>query len=180
MLIMEHGANQEFTPTGVLNFLAFDTYPLDLRPLLPETGVVRYKLSDRYLHELIYPDVGHPWEARQVDPMLAEAHARLASPLYNVAFAFLALTAVLGGAFDRTGYSARIAGVGVAALVTRTLGFAVESACGSLPSLNVLQYAAPALVIAACAWILFRRTSRSRGRTSSLRSTGGRVMAVPS
>jgi lipopolysaccharide export system permease protein len=88
--------------------------------------------------------------------MLAEAHSRLAAPLYIVAFMTLALAAVIGGAFSRSGYGARIAVVAVAALATRMVGFAVLSSSASNPRLNVLQYAVPALVIVVCLRILLR------------------------
>jgi lipopolysaccharide export system permease protein len=161
MMILRHGANQELSPTGTLNYLAFDKYVLDLRPLMVERPTVRYKLSDRYLHELFYPDLRQPWERANVGPMLAEAHARLAVPLYNIAFMFLALTAVIGGPFSRLGYGTRIAVVAAAALVARTLGFAVEAASGATPGLNALQYAIPVGVALVCAYMLLLPGRRS-------------------
>lgn len=93
--------------------------------------------------------------------MLAEAHSRLAAPLYNIAFMFLALTAVIGGPFSRLGYGARIAVVAAAALVARTLGFAAQAASGATPMLNGLQYAIPLGVAVVCACILLRPGSRN-------------------
>ena len=154
MLVLRHGASQELSPTGTLNFLAFDEYVLDLRPLMIARPVERYKLSDRYLHELLYPDAGQAWDRANAGPMLAEAHSRLAAPLYNIAFMFLALTAVIGGPFSRLGYGARIAVVAAVALLARTLGFAVQSACGNHPALNGLQYGLPVGLALACAWIV--------------------------
>ena len=170
MLILRHGANQELTPTGTLNYLAFDKYVLDLRPLIAEKPTVRYKLSDRYLHELLYPDLRQPWERANAGPMLAEAHSRVAAPLYNIAFMFLALTAVIGGGFSRLGYGARIAAVAAVALLARTLGLAAQAASGATPILNVLQYAIPLGVTLACASIVLRPSSRTstvrRARTA--------------
>ena len=166
MLILRHGANQELSATGTLNYLAFDKYVLDLRPLMVEKPTVRYKLSDRYLHELFHPDLRQPWERANVRPMVAEAHSRLAAPLYNIAFMFLALTAVIGGAFNRMGYGTRIATVAAAALVARTLGFAAQAASGATPALNALQYAIPIGVTLVCAFMLLRprRQSSAPGR----------------
>ena len=75
--------------------------------------------------------------------MLAEAHSRLASPLYNIAFMSLALAAVIGGAFSRLGYGRRMAIIGAAAAVLRILGFAAQAACDDNVWLNVIQYAIP-------------------------------------
>jgi lipopolysaccharide export system permease protein len=156
MMVLRHGANLELSPTGSLNYLAFDKYVLDLRPLMSPNPTVRYKLSDRYLHELFYPDLRQTWERANVGPMLAEAHSRLAVPLYNIAFMFLALTAVIGGPFSRLGYGSRIAAVAAVALVARTLGFAAQAASGATPILNMLQYAIPLGVTLVCAVILLR------------------------
>jgi lipopolysaccharide export system permease protein len=155
ILQMWRGANEEFSPTGVLNFLSFDEYVLDLRPLIAQERAVRYKLSDRYPHELFYPDMREAWDEANVGPLLAEGHARLAAPLYNLAFMAMALAAVLGGSFSRLGYGRRIALVSAAALVTRTLGFAIQGVAGSAPLMNLAQYLVPALAMCGAAVILF-------------------------
>jgi lipopolysaccharide export system permease protein len=178
MLLLRHGANQELSPTGTLNYLAFDKYVLDLRPLIVARPTVRYKLSDRYLHELLYPDLRQPWERANIGPMLAEAHSRLAAPLYNVAFIFLALTAVIGGPFSRLGYGVRIAAVAAAALLARTLGFAAQSASGATPVLNALQYAIPLGVTMTCALILLRPGSRTAAPRSARTASGDAPLAL--
>jgi lipopolysaccharide export system permease protein len=162
-LIMHHGANQEYSPTGTLNYLSFDDYILDLRPMMVSKPTVIYKLSDRYPHELIFPDLRQDWDRANISPMLAEANSRLSAPLYNIAFMFLALAAVIGGRFSRMGYGARMAAVATVAVVTRTLGFAAQASAGANSMLNVLQYALPILVSVACAWILLRTKSKSGG-----------------
>jgi lipopolysaccharide export system permease protein len=162
ILQMWRGANAEVSPAGVLNFLSFDQYLLDLRPLVGQEHAVRYKLSDRYPRELFFPDTRQSWEAANVRPMLAEGHARIAAPLYNIAFMAMALAAVIGGQFNRLGYGPRIALVAAAALVTRTVGFAVQGAASQAPGWNFAQYLPPLVATAACALILFgpRRAGR--------------------
>src|SRR5665213_1772830 len=155
VLVMRQGANQEFSSAGVLNYLSFDEYVFDLRPLIGLGRQVRYKFSDRYLHELFFPDTRQAWERANLAKMLAEGHSRLAGPLYNIAFVFMALAAVIGGAFSRLGYGARMAAVAALALVARTLGFAAQAAAGAAPALNVLQYAIPLGALAVAAMVLF-------------------------
>ncbi len=164
MLILHHGANQEFGMTGVLNFLSFDDYVLDLRALVIAAPGVRYKLSDRYIHELVFPDLARDWERANTGPMLAEANARAATSGYAIAFMLLALTAVIGGRFNRQGYGLRIAAVAVVALVARILGFAAQAVATPHPLLNLLQYAPPILVSAGCLSILFRTSARRTAR----------------
>jgi hypothetical protein len=112
VLVMLNGSNQEFSSRGVLNYITFDYYTFDLAPLANTDELVHYKPSDRYLHELFFPDLQQDWERRNRLDLLAEGHARLASPLYNIAAMALALCAILGGGFSRLGYGRRIAALG--------------------------------------------------------------------
>lgn len=166
VILMRHGANEELTADGRLNFLSFDQYTLDLRAFMAPPQAVRYKLSDRYLHELIFPDPADAWAQLNRGPMLAEANARLATPLYNPAFALLAVGAMLGGTFRRSSRGALIAGVFVLGLLARGLGFAVEAAASGRPALNGLQYAVP-VGVALGALIFLLRTRASPARRAS-------------
>ena len=103
--------------------------------------------SDRYLPELFYPDMTNHYDNRNADMLLAEGHARLSSPLLNLAMAMLAIYAVLGGDFSRRGYAKRIAVASSAALMLRLAAFAGTSAAGDDPELNIVQYAIPIFVI---------------------------------
>jgi len=155
MLVMHQGATQEFSKSGTLNFLSFDEYILDLRPLMTPDRPVLFKLSDRYLHELFFPAGLNDWERSNRRKMLAEGHSRIAAALYNIAFALMGLAAVIGGAFSRRGYGARLAVVAVAALVTRTLGFGAQAIAAAGPALNILQYLIPVLAALTALIILF-------------------------
>ncbi len=156
VLILRQGSNQQFNRQGVLNFLSFDEYVLDLSPFMAVNTAVRYKLSDRYMHELFFPDFRGDWERQNRLRMLAEGHSRLATPLYNIAFTCMALAAVLGATFNRFGYGRRIAISATLALLARTVGFGVQAAAAGSEWLNVLQYAVPIAVIAFALAQVFR------------------------
>ncbi len=80
ILIMRQGSSQAFNAAGVLNFLSFDEYTLDLSPYLTRDNAVRFKTSDRYLHELLFPDLSQGGDqVRRRVRMLSEG-ARPASP----------------------------------------------------------------------------------------------------
>lgn len=157
VLVMRHGSNQEFSANGVLNYLTFDEYIFDLSPLARTDERVHYKPSDRYLHELFFPDLQQDWEQKNRLELLAEGNARLATPLYNIAFMALAVSGIIGGGFNRMGYGRRIAIVSTAAAVSRILGFIVQAACESSAWLNVLQYAVPLATIALALRGVFRQ-----------------------
>ena len=143
VLILRNGSTQEFSPRGVLNYLTFNEYPFSLGTLSNPDEMVHYKPSDRYLHELFFPDLQQAWEKRNRRSLLAEGHARVATPLYNVAFMAMALSAIIGGGFSRLGYARRIATMCAAAALLRILGFVAQSASEGNVWLNILQYAIP-------------------------------------
>jgi lipopolysaccharide export system permease protein len=160
VIVMKHGSNQSPSKTG-LNYVLFDEYIFDLQPFLPRTEAVHYKASDRYLHELFYPDMNQPWERANRLKLYAEGHARLAEPLYNIALVVLALGAVLGGGFSRLGYGRRIlTAIGVAA-VARIAGFGVQAVADDEVWLNLLQYAVPLVAIAWGLGQVFQRPARA-------------------
>ena len=113
------------------------------------------ELSERYLHELLRPDPSHFWDRQNVGRLLAEGHNRLASPLYSIVFIMIALCAVFLGNFNRRGNSWRIIVAMGTGLLVRLAGFGIQSIASKTPSLIVLQYVAPLIAIAACAYLLF-------------------------
>jgi lipopolysaccharide export system permease protein len=165
VLIMQHGSNEQFSPAGILNFLDFDEYVLDLTPYMSDEPFF-YKPSDMYMHELLFPDP-HAKDVRwKRSKMLAEANARLASPLYIPTFVLFAILAVIGGPFSRLGYTRQIAVAGAAALMVRLLGVTIQAACENSALLNLLQYLAPVLP----GWWAARRLFRGEARAARSRS----------
>ena len=173
ILRLFRGSTQELSPEGVLNYLTFDDYPFELNTFLRTEERVHFKPSDRYLHELLFPDLTQDWETRNEKKLYAEGNARLSTPLYILTFMALAVWAILGGAFSRLGYGRRIALAGGVAAVTRILGFIAVSAAESNVWINLLQYLIP---LGGMVWALqavFRQTRRgSGGRGQRLASAG--------
>ncbi|MBW8815897.1 MAG: LPS export ABC transporter permease LptF [Caulobacterales bacterium] len=158
VLILQNGSNQELSKSGVLNFLTFNSYTFDLGPMSNSDELVHYKPSDRYLHELFFPDLQQDWERRNRRELLAEGHARLASPLYNIAFMAMALAAIIGGGFSRLGYGRRIATVAALAALVRLIGFQAQAAANDSVWLNTLQYVVPL----GATWIALAQVFRGR------------------
>ena len=171
VLVMRDGSNQAFASNGVLNYLKFSEYTFDLTPYLNTTRILHYKISDLYFHELVFPDLTQPWERKNRVEMLSEANARLATPLYNIAFMAMALAAVIGGSFSRLGYGRRIVIIGAAAAIVRIAGFGVQAACDASAWLNILQYMIPI----AAAWWAFAELFRQQ----VVRAIGPRVLTKP-
>jgi lipopolysaccharide export system permease protein len=175
VLLLQNGAQQEFSNQGVLNYLTFKEYPFDLTAMADSDQLIHYKPSDRYLHELLFPDLEQAWEQRNRLALLAEGHQRLSTPLYNIAFMAMAIAAIIGGGFSRLGYGRRIAAVGATAAVVRIVGFVVQAASEDNAWLNILQYAVP---LAATAFALRSVFRQPVSRPTRLRRRPGR-MALP-
>jgi len=148
VLVMRNGSTQQFSSSGVLNFLSFDQYTFDLQPFVTEGGGLRLKESDRWLHELVFPTEAVIAQSGPRPALLAEAHARISSPLYNLTAVALALAAVLGGPFSRTGYTRRIATAAGVFLAVRVIGYGVLAGSSWNPWLNIIQYLLPVGVAA--------------------------------
>ncbi|MDB5436723.1 MAG: hypothetical protein JWR47_2980 [Phenylobacterium sp.] len=176
VLVLRDGSTQEFSPRGVLNYLTFLQYDFELGSLSNPEEMIHYKPSDRYLHELLFPDLQQGWEQRNRKSLLAEGHARIATPLYNIAFMAMALSAIIGGGFSRLGYARRIATFCAIAAVVRILGFVAQSASEANVGLNILQYAIPLATTAVALRGIFRQRV---SRFIDIRRRPARIAAVP-
>jgi lipopolysaccharide export system permease protein len=172
VLTMIDASMQEYSSRGVLNYLSFDRFPFELGPYVPQDQSIRYKPSDLYLTQLINPSPAVLRQAGSRGELLAEAHSRLSSPLYALAAMAMALAAIMGGAFSRTGYTVRIAKAAGAFLALRIAGYGLVAAGAWNGWVNVLQYVVPILATAAALRLLFRalKPRRRRGRFGALRA----------
>lgn len=165
VLTMQNGSMQRYSSRDVLNELSFDQQVFDLTPYAGTTERIRFKPSDLWLTELLAPTPALLESAGNRGELAAEAHSRLSSPLYALTAMAFALTAILGGAFSRTGYSARIAKAAGLFLVVRVVGYGVVAASAWNGALNVLQYALPLAAAALALRLLFRALKPRRRRT---------------
>jgi lipopolysaccharide export system permease protein len=161
-LVMRQGSTEQVNDQGALDHTTFDEYSIDITPYFATDDFLQYKESDRYMHELFFPNlslpgIGGDWERSSWRKLYAEGHARLAAPLYNLSFLMLALLAVMGGGFSRNGYGRRIAIAAAVAGGTRILGIVVASVCASAAPLNILQYAVPLVPIYLCVQAIRKR-----------------------
>lgn len=160
---MDDGA---FTP------ITFESYQIDLSDIVAIDANIRLKPSDRYLHELFFPNAADRADNAIYPSLIAEGHARLATPLYNIALTLLALAFLARGQFQRMGYGRRIALCAFLGFGLRFSGFALISASEGNISLNWLQYALPGFVIIFCLWYLLSR--RKAGNVFRMMGIGGK------
>ena len=95
-LEMFDGSIQRFEkaddPTS-LHILRFDRYIYNLSDLSEKSGLRQLGSKERFLSQLFAPDSGDGFAQARLDDFFADAHRRLAAPLFCFAFTFIALAA---------------------------------------------------------------------------------------
>ena len=151
-LIMYDGTVEQSASGGAqLSVLTFKNYSFNLDQFAGPARITLRRTNERYLDELL-----NPTETRGITPeirngWLAEAHNRLSQPLYCLAFAMIALAAILRGRRQRGALAMRLTGASLAAAGLRIAGYGVAGPAASHPSLFALFYVIPLLGVA-LAW----------------------------
>jgi lipopolysaccharide export system permease protein len=147
-LVMIDGTVEETTKGGAhLSMLKFDRYVFDLDQFASPARVTDRATSERFLNELFWPSPG--LSPRLRNAYFAEAHNRLAQPLYCLSFALIALAAITRGRRARGANALRMTIASVAATGIRIAGYGVTGAAESSPTLCLLFYLIPLLGAAA-------------------------------
>ena len=155
-LTLISGSWQRYSSRGVLEYLSFDRQDVLLTQYAAVTDRVRYKPSDLYLTQLFNPSPADLERVGSAGELMAEGHSRLSAPLYALMAMAMALTAILGGPFSRTGYGLRIARVAGVFLLVRIAGYGVVSASAWNGWLNIFQYLLPIVATVVALRLLFR------------------------
>ena len=150
---------------GSLSLLYFDRYTLDLSQYLPEGSGRWREPSERYLHELFRPGDSADDRQHRVR-LISEGHQRLLTPLYNLAFALVALAAMQVGEVQRRGQGWRIAGAISAVLLFRVSGLGIDNLAGRDLTLLPLLYLHMAAAIGAPLYLLAGAPGRRRRATA--------------
>lgn len=146
--VLEEGNRQQYDrTTGQLTTLYFDRYVLDMENFTETSPGERWpEPNERFLSELLYPDPDSPGDVANYDKLIAVGHDRLSWPLYSIAYAALAASIVLIGAFNRRGVRR------TASLVTLSFmgcffgALSLSSSATSNLSLVPLMYGMPLLI----------------------------------
>lgn len=164
-LLLRQGTVQRINPeSGEVDILRFIETAVDLASFKEPPGRRRLEGTERYVSELLRPNMDDPYDADRAGRFIAEGHARLATPLYPVAFGMMALAAMLTAPMSRRGYSQRLMMVVAGAILLRTLGYITQNAATAGPVANVLQYLLPTLTILACGVLIAGTFWRAKRR----------------
>jgi len=143
-LIMFDGTVEQSSHAGgQLTVLHFQRDVFDLDQFAGPARATDRATSERYLSELFWPDPKLLPKLRNA--YIAEGHNRLSQPLYCIAFAMIALAAVLRGRRARGANALRLALAALGAAIVRIAGYGVQGLAVSTPSLVYLFYLIPLL-----------------------------------
>jgi len=155
-LVLFNGNRQEMERAArKMKLLYFDRYDFDLSNLVSQGGPRWREPRERFLGDLFGPPKDKNDEAYR-SKLLAEGHQRLVMPLYNIAFAMIALAAMLAGEFSRRGRWRRMLAGAIAAILFQAGALMLNNMIVKTPSLWPLVYVNVALVTAIAAFVLFR------------------------
>ncbi|MGV6820918.1 MAG: LptF/LptG family permease [Parvularcula sp.] len=164
-LLLAQGTIQRVDPVSQkTEILRFIETAIDMATLQSSDGIRSLEATERYISELLHPDLNDPYDAARANGFAAEAHARLSTPLYPIVFALISLLVLLRAPSSRKGYSGRLLFVLGAAIFVRTIGYILQSAATATPAVNILQYIWPLAIIVGCLvplvgkfWVVKRR-----------------------
>ncbi|MCE2890821.1 MAG: LptF/LptG family permease, partial [Hyphomonadaceae bacterium] len=160
VIVLQEGSVQRKIENGEIDLIGFSNYVVELRGFADKNLELFYKPSDRFLPQLLKPDLTDYWDRDHVGDLLAEAHRRLAAPIICLSSVALAMLAILGGSFSRQGYAARI-GWAFGGLIFMLLSFTgLIPTVADQPGLGMILYLIPL-------GVLFFATRSMRARLPS-------------
>lgn len=155
LFLLRGTAQYKERETGKLEIVRFNEFNVDLAEFTSGGPINKpWETSERYLSELLNPDLSRPYNQEYQGVFLAEAHARLATPLYCIAFVLIAAVVMLTATTSRRGYGQRILIAASIAGGVRILGFIAQSLSADNAFVNNIQYAVPITAIVAASLAL--------------------------
>ena len=152
-LIMLDGTVEQSAQGGSqLSVLKFQRDVFDLDQFAGPARVNQRQTNERFLGELLNPEPALSERIRNA--YFAEAHNRLSQPLYCLAFAAIALAAILRGRRQRGALAVRLTTASLAAAAVRIAGYGVSGPAASHPALAALFYLIPLLGVALALLVL--------------------------
>jgi len=130
-VVLFNGNRQAVERTdGRLAFLYFDKYSVDLDYLSSGMQPRWRRADERYLGELLHPNMNDLDDRLNAQRFFVEANQRLASPWYAFTFALIALAALLSGDFNRQGQTIRVVLAVLCVVILESVSIGGQSLAG--------------------------------------------------
>jgi lipopolysaccharide export system permease protein len=157
--VLQNGTYQETNgKTGEVSVLYFEQTEVGLGGFFGHVSGSRQRMTEElYLSELLSG-------TSQSDPqgrlrLLAEAHRRLAEPLYAIAMALIAAVSLVTSGLPRQGQNRQMILATSGASLLLVLSFILRTTTQRFPGLGPVVYAIPSLATMACLWVLIARSA---------------------
>ena len=161
VFLMHAGNRQEVhKDSRALRMLYFESYSLDLSPLVEQPADRYREPKERFLHELWRKPVDASEEEHRAE-LLAEGHRRLVGPLNAIPLALIGVAAMLSGEFNRRRQWPRVAAGTVAGLIYIGLTYSLSGMLNKNPVMVPVFYVLP-LVASALALLAMGRERMPR------------------
>lgn len=171
-IILVNGNRQEVAEKdGRLSLLYFDQYTFDLSGLKESEDNLWREPRERFIQELLFPakDAASIYNYRK---LRMEGLFRLGSPLLYLAYPIVAVSLLLGGAFNRRGQMLRIVAAVVVVVAAQVFVLSMKSLGEKVPQVESFVYMTPIVLIAVFGYMLKYARPRRRKR-AALSGTGG-------
>ena len=140
-LLLQNGSIQRHeTKQRDPNIVEFDRYAFDLSQYGSAPTAIKYSVRERYLWEVMAPDVTDPQYREQAGQYRAELHDRLLAPLYPFAFVLIAFAFLGAPRTTRQSAAWSLTAVILAVAGLRLIGFACTVLTVNHPFAPLVQY----------------------------------------
>ncbi len=155
MLLLKNGnVQREAGYSGKIDIIRFEDWAINLAAFGEGPGELQLEMTERYLGELLKPDMSKPYDRAYASELIAEGHARLAAPFYTVAYALVGLYALIGGAYTRRSYFLRVAMASALIFGLRVSGYVLQD-IASATGMMWLVYMPPVIAALAFSCLLY-------------------------
>jgi lipopolysaccharide export system permease protein len=159
VILLNGNRQQVDRAAGKLSLLYFERYSVEISN--DRTTEFRWRdAGERYLDELLWPNIADAHDRQYFNRLIAEGHTRLATPLYAIALVMVALACLLPGDFNRRGLGRRLLFASACGLATQALSVALPNLATGMPRILPLLYIAPIGVSLLAAFALQRGPGR--------------------
>jgi lipopolysaccharide export system permease protein len=158
-----NGSRQEHPQGGTARVLTFDSYTVDLSRLQQGSSVLRWREPrERFLGELLYPEVSPETDPTAYNKLIAEGHQRLVTPLFCFSYALIAMAALLTGELNRRGQLDRILWAVLFVIASQALNLGATNLAARALSTVPLMYASVLVPSLASLYLLLAPPRRRR------------------
>lgn len=173
-VILVNGNRQQVDrAAGKLSLLYFNRYSVEVGQTGPAREFRWREPSERFLDELLWPDLNEANDRTFAPRLIAEGHTRLSAPLYAMALVLVGLACLLPGDFNRRGLDKRLLAAAFAGLAVEALSIAIPNLAARTAAAIPFLYAVPLALTAISAGMLSAGRLRARRPVQMSAATEG-------